>query len=113
MRLNRFADYGLRALIYLGTHERRVTTEEIASAYRISRSHLQKIIRELGRLGVVTMHRGRSGGLELSKAPAEISIGHVLRALDSETRLVECFDPERDQCTISPVCGLKEPLAQA
>jgi hypothetical protein len=41
MQLTKFSDYALRVLMY--THaagDRRVTIEEIAAAYRISRAHL-------------------------------------------------------------------------
>ncbi len=114
MRLNRFSDYGLRALLYLGIHrKRRVTTEELATAYGISKSHLQKIVRRLGAAGFVVLHRGRDGGLELDMEPERIKIGEVMRVLESETPLVECFDEERNQCIIAPSCGLKGPLARA
>ena len=114
MRLSQFADFGLRALMYLGVHEgERVTTEDLAEAYGISKFHLQKVVRRLKDAGLVALHRGRSGGLELALAPGEVSIGRALRALDQDSTLVECFDPDSNSCVISPTCALKGPLASA
>lgn len=114
MRLNLFADYGLRALIFLAVHrDERVTTEELADAYGLSQAHLRKIVRRLGELGFVSLYRGREGGLELAVEPADVSIGKSLRALESDSPLVECFDPATDQCVISPACALKAHLARA
>ena len=60
MQLTKFSDYALRVLMY--THaagDRRVTIEEIAAAYRISRAHLMKVVNSLARAGYLTAHRGR------------------------------------------------------
>ncbi len=114
MRLTTFADHGLRALIYLACQgDRRVPTAEIAAAYGISLDHLQKIVRQLGRLGLVQLKRGQGGGLSLAREPAEISVGAVLRELEGDIPLLECFDPEQDACVISPACGLKAPFHRA
>ena len=41
VQLSLHADYALRVLVYLGTHpDRVVTTQEISSAYGISKHHL-------------------------------------------------------------------------
>ena len=114
MRLNRYADYGLRALMYLAVYpDERVTTDMLAEGYGISRAHLQKIVRQLGDIGVIDLYRGRDGGIELAMEPEEISVGEVLRELDQESVLVECLDPVRDECAISAICGLRDPLERA
>ena len=56
---------------------------------------------------------GRSGGLALARAPEEIAIGAVVRRLEPDLRLVECFDPATSTCPIAPVCGLSTALHDA
>ena len=66
MQLTKFSDYALRVLMY--THAaggRRVTIEELAAAYRISRAHLMKVVNSLARAGYLTTLRGRSGGSKI------------------------------------------------
>ena len=114
MKLTQHADYALRILVYLGTHrDDLVTVAEVATAYDISRHHLHKVVSELGRLGYLEVRRGVGGGMRLARDPAEITLGRVTRQLDQGAPLVECFDPERDGCVISPVCAIKGSLARA
>lgn len=108
MRLADYTDYTLRVLMYCAAHrERRVTISELAEQHGVSRNHLTKIVTDLGRQGVLTTTRGRGGGLRLHKDPARIRIGDVVRAAESDFRLVECFDPTTNACTLSPSCRLK------
>lgn len=114
MRLTQHTDYALRVLLFLAARRgERLTTREMADAYGISHHHLHKVVASLGELGVVRLQRGVGGGVELALDPAEISIGFVARGLEADHALVECFDPERDTCVITPVCGLKSVLADA
>ncbi len=114
MRINQHTDYALRVLVFLACHPgERVTTRVISDAFKLSHAHLQKVVRSLGELGVVELARGRNGGVALARAPEEISVGAVLRALDEDQPIVECFDPATDQCVISPVCALRGAFATA
>lgn len=114
MRVNLHTDYALRVLVYLAVRaDERVPTASIADSYDISLHHLHKVVRTLGELGVVTLHRGAKGGVELALPPEEISVGEVVRALDDDKALVECFQTETDACVISPACALKGALRRA
>ncbi len=114
MRITKHTDYALRVLLYLGVRaEQRVPTQTIAEAYGISHAHLQKIVRALAALDLVALHRGAGGGVELACAPEEISVGAVMRELDDQDALIECFQPATDTCVVSPSCGLKSALRVA
>lgn len=114
MRLTLHTDYGLRVLLYAAAHPGRVvTTAEIGAAYGISKHHLVRVAQSLRDGGYLELRTGRRGGLALTQDPGEISIGAVVRALESDLRLVECFDPATSTCPISPVCGLAGALQEA
>ena len=109
MRLSRYTDYALRVLIYLAAREDRLCSiGGIAQAYGISRNHLMKVVSDLGRAGFVTTVRGRGGGLRLSRPPAEINIGAVVRHTEEGFDLVDC-----GSCRIAPACGLTGLLGEA
>jgi len=113
MQLTRYSDYSLRVLMYLAIRtEYLATIEEISLAYGISRAHLMKVVHQLGRAGFLETVRGRGGGIQLARAPEEISVGEVLRHTD-RMELVECFEPGANPCLIEPACGLKAALAEA
>ena len=114
MQLTRFSDYSLRALIYLGMNRhRRCTIREIAKAYGISENHLMKLIHHLGRNGFIATTRGKNGGLELARPAHEISVGAVLRAMEGNFHLVECFKEDGNSCPIAGPCVLSRVLDEA
>lgn len=108
MKLTLHTDYALRMLIFLAIHEDKpATVSDVASTYGLSRHHLLKVALNLGRLGYLKTTRGRSGGISLAMAPADINIGAVVRAMEDDFALVECLRPEGGSCIISPACRLK------
>ena len=101
-------DYALRVLLYLAHFpDRRISTEEISTAYGISKNHLVRVVHTLAEGGFVTVTPGRSGGVELARLPKAIRVGEVIRATEASFRLVECHDATNNTCPIVPVCGLK------
>jgi Rrf2 family nitric oxide-sensitive transcriptional repressor len=113
MQLTKFSDYALRVLMYAhAAGDRRVTIEEMAASYRISRAHLMKVVNALTRAGYLTAVRGRSGGLTLARPADKIRLGEVIRTTEPDFALVECF-ATGNQCVITACCSLPRVLNQA
>lgn len=113
MQLTKFSDFALRVLMYVhAAGERRVTIEEMAEAYQISRAHLMKVVNTLTRAGYLTAVRGRSGGLRLARPADEIRLGAVIRDTEPDFALVECL-ATGSQCVITGCCRLPRVLNQA
>ncbi|MBP8286657.1 MAG: Rrf2 family transcriptional regulator [Rhodoferax sp.] len=116
MRLTQRTDFTLRVLMYCAASQERaqpVTISEIADSHGISRSHLTKIVQELGARGWLETTRGRGGGMRLLKPAREICLGDVVRATETDFAMVECFDPTLNRCRLSTHCRLKGVLQQA
>ena len=116
MRLTQWTDYTLRVLMYCAAHQGReqpVTITEIAESHAVSRSHLTKIVHQLGTQGLLETTRGRGGGMRLLKAAKDINVGDVVRKTETDFNMVECFDPLLNQCGLSQRCRLKGLLHQA
>ena len=135
MKLTNYSDYALRSLMYLAIKpEPRILANisDIAESYHISKSHLTKIIHQLGQLGYIESVRGKNGGIRLARAPQDINLGVLIKQIEPDFALVECFaeslpndNRELKQqglsitlidetqshanlgCVISPVCQLK------
>jgi Rrf2 family transcriptional regulator, nitric oxide-sensitive transcriptional repressor len=90
-----------------------VTISELADFYRISRNHLVKVVHELGLSGYIHTTRGKHGGMRLARPAEQIVIGEVVRHTEPDFDLLECLNPETDQCVITNVCRLKSVLAEA
>jgi Rrf2 family nitric oxide-sensitive transcriptional repressor len=113
MRITQHSDYALRVLIYAGGNSSRlVTIAEIAARFAVSRTHLMKVVNQLVRAGFLTGQRGKGGGLRLARRPEDIRVGDVLRATESDLRLVECFG-RPGACLLDPDCRLKHAFGEA
>lgn len=114
MRLNVQTDYALRLLMHLAVNpDALVTIAEAADRYGISRNHLMKVAHILGREEFIETVRGRSGGLRLARPAREICVGDVVRCIEGDFALVECFQDGKEECLITPACKLKGVLHQA
>lgn len=140
MRLTNYSDYALRSLIYLAVRPERpllANISDIANSYGISKSHLTKIIHQLGQLGYIESVRGKNGGIRLARAPKDINLGILIKQIEPDFDLVECFatsanDKSSDGrqtglpitlidettnnargCVISPACQLKSVFFEA
>ncbi|MDZ7752471.1 MAG: Rrf2 family transcriptional regulator [Gammaproteobacteria bacterium] len=112
MQISRFADYGLRILIYLTqTPGRAVPMREIAAFFDISHEHLRKVVHHLSQAGLIHGDRGRLGGLRLAHDPATIRVGAVLDDMDKPAAIVECYG--RNPCRLAPGCRLEGALEEA
>lgn len=94
MRLTNYSDYALRSLIYLAVKpdpHLLANINDIALRYSISKSHLTKIIHQLGQLGYIDSVRGKNGGIRLARAPEDINLGVLIKKIEPDFELVECF----------------------
>ena len=114
MQLSKFSDYGLRALMYLGARQGRVArAEEIAGAFGISANHMVKSLQALVRQGWVRSLPGRGGGYVFGEDAARIRVGEVVRQLEPNFDMAECFAPEKNSCPLVPGCLLSTALDEA
>lgn len=116
MRLTQRTDYALRVLMYCAFHQERATPPtiaEIAESHKVSRSHLMKVVMELSAFGWLSTTRGRGGGLRLLMPAEKIVIGEVVRKMEDDFTMVECFSVEGSACQIDGRCKLKNVLSDA
>ncbi|MBQ8184996.1 MAG: Rrf2 family transcriptional regulator [Lachnospiraceae bacterium] len=110
MKLSTKGRYGLRALLDLAVHSESgaVSIASIAERQNISESYLEQLIAKLRKAGLVSSVRGAGGGYVLAKAPEEISVGDILRALEGNLNPVECSGFQEEQgCSGAGVCVTK------
>lgn len=116
MRLLASTDIALRVLMLLarGEPDAPVSVEVMAHALGgLSRHHLHKIVQDLTALGVTRTVRGAGGGVMLAKSPEQVRLGTVIRRLEQDQAVVECFRAEGCACTLLAGCRLRGMLATA
>lgn len=106
MRLARMTDYAVRLLIYVAQRrERLCTIAEVAAAYDISETHLMKITHQLALDGWLETIRGKGGGIRLGRPPGDIRLGAVVRTMEPDFFIVECFSTG-NSCMLTGNCEL-------
>lgn len=113
MQLTQFTDYSLRALIYIALRKGSCTIKDITDAYAISNNHMVKIVHNLSKLGLIKTSRGKNGGILMAAQPKTINLGQLIAQLEPHFDLVPCFNKEKANCCIAPVCKLKCILHEA
>ena len=84
-----------------------MTVGELAEAQGIPPRFLQAILLRLRQRGLLLSHRGAEGGYRLARAPAEITVADVLRAVDGPLAAVRGVPPEEIVYS-----GVAEPLSE-
>ena len=110
MRLTTKGRYGLRAVIDLAVYakEEPVSLAAVAERQNISISYLEQLIAKLKKAGIVKSTRGAQGGYTLAKAPEQISVGEILRALEGTLNPVDCVTGNGDsECASFDFCVTK------
>jgi len=89
----------LHSMEYLTRNPGRlVSTREIAEGFEMSENHLAKVHQRLAKCGLIRAVRGPGGGVELAKAPEEITLLDIFTAIEGEVESGYCLLGE-------PTCG--------
>lgn len=116
--LSKKTKYGLKALTYLASQEKRepVQIAEIAKHENISQKFLESILLTLRRNGYLGSKKGKGGGYYLIKEPHEIPMTAVMRILEGPIAMVPCvslkFYEKCDDCPDEDSCSVNKLMLQ-
>jgi Rrf2 family protein len=89
--ISQTAEYGLRAVVVLGSKPARPqTTQQIAEQTRVPSGYLSKVLQALARAGLVEGQRGLHGGFVLARPLDQLTILDVINAVDPLKRIEHC-----------------------
>ncbi len=108
MKLSTRGKYGLYAMVYLAqkANEGPQPLREIARS-GLPEQYLEQLLGSLKRAGLVTAVRGAQGGYQLAKSPGEITVGHIIDAMEGPLNLSECATEGDHPCPRSEGCVTK------
>ena len=108
LQVSQRAHYGLRAMTELAKSygQRTMSLSEIAGVEHVPAGYLEQLAIPLRKAGLIEGTRGAHGGYQLAKAPDNLTVGDVVRALEGPVAPVECLMLEYvpGSCTREPVC---------
>ncbi len=108
IRMTKQADYGIVLLTRMaGDPERIVTASELAGEVHLPLPTVSKILKLLGRSGILTSHRGAKGGYVLAGEAAEVTVADIITALDGPIAITECIDDTPGECSHESSCAVR------
>ena len=92
MIYSRSAEYAIRAFVHLAQvpDSRFAMVKQIAEEEEIPAHFLAKILQQLARKGLLRSSKGPTGGFSLRVPPQEISLLHIVDALDGLSEYQRC-----------------------
>ena len=112
--------YALKALLVLADAAampapEALTIEAIAKRSGTPKRFLEHILLEVRNAGIIASTRGRAGGYQLIKPPAEISISELLRLIDGPIAPLPCLSRRAYQrcedCVDEESCRIRKVFA--
>ncbi|MGB3649140.1 MAG: Rrf2 family transcriptional regulator [Desulfobulbales bacterium] len=90
--------YGITALLALAEfyNSGLLPIKDIASRCDIPHQFLEQIFNRLGKAGIIKSTRGKNGGYELAKPPEQISVLHIVNALEGDIEFVSKSEDKND-----------------
>jgi len=116
MRVSKKTDYALRALFTLVDHYggAPIPIRELARRNDIPKRFLEQIMLDLKTQGWVNSMAGLRGGYVLSKSPAKITMGEVVRHFDGILAPIGCVSVSAyKRCSQEPVCRFRRVFLDA
>ncbi|MDJ0939963.1 MAG: SUF system Fe-S cluster assembly regulator [Woeseiaceae bacterium] len=107
LRISKLTDYGTVVLAHLatGSHREVVSAADVASATGIAPPTVSKLLKLLGRAGLVTSTRGANGGYRLAREPEMITAANIIDALEGPVSITECSAAD-SHCDFEDVCNV-------
>jgi FeS assembly SUF system regulator len=91
LRITRLSDY---AIVVLGAaargHESVFTARSVAEETQLPLPAVKKILKSLGRHGLVLSLRGTAGGYQLGRAATQIALTDIIEAVEGPFSLTDC-----------------------
>jgi Rrf2 family protein len=93
--------YGIAALLALAEFYKSglLQIKDIAARCDIPHQFLEQIFNRLGKAGIIKSTRGKNGGYELAKPPEQITILHIVNALEGDIEFIANSDEKNDVIT--------------
>ncbi len=105
LRISKLTDYGTVVLAHLAGRPGVVSAADVAAGTGVALPTVSKLLKALGRAGLVHSTRGANGGYELARAPREITAAEIIDALEGPVSITECASDD-SHCEHEDVCNV-------
>jgi FeS assembly SUF system regulator len=108
LKLSKLTDYAVVLLAQFARREGGIATApQLCEQTGLPQPTVAKILKILAKGGLLTAHRGASGGYALAKSAREISVADIVTVMDGPIHLTECAEETTHECQMSRGCAMQ------
>ncbi|MBP2649377.1 MAG: cymR 1 [Firmicutes bacterium] len=109
MKLSTKGRYGVMAMFDLALHygQGPISLKSVAQRQGISEHYLEQLMGVLRKAGYVKSIRGAQGGYTLTRDPAQITVGEIVRIMEGPIAPVDCLlaaSKNNEYCNRAQTC---------
>jgi FeS assembly SUF system regulator len=108
LRISKLTDYGVVLLSHMARDEQAVhNARDLAAASALPLPTVSKVLKTLGRAGLLRSHRGALGGFSLARPAERISVAEIISAIEGPIALTDCSGSCRGVCELEAACVVR------
>ncbi len=108
LRVSKLTDYATVIMSYLALLPTRVVSAtQIAKEVHLAFPTVSKILKILLEAELLISFRGTGGGYQLARSANDITLAHIVSALEGNLAMTECCSTG-NLCSIESLCALKD-----
>jgi FeS assembly SUF system regulator len=108
LKLSKMTDYAVIVLADMAGRDGAVVSAScLAASTHLPEPTVSKILKLLGREGIVESVRGANGGYRLTRPPKDITIAGIVSATEGPIALAACIDKKTDCCARTANCSMR------
>lgn len=114
MKLSRMTDYAVTLATVMARGEGQLhSVTALAQKTGLGEPTVSQILKRLTKEGILSSVRGASGGYSLALGAENITMAHVVEAMEGPIALTKCLEGhEKGACAIEEFCGTKSSWAK-
>lgn len=106
-RINKLTDYAVVLLVDMARTGCVRSAQQIATDTGVPLPTVAKVMKLLAKDGLVQSTRGAGGGYGLGRSPLEITVAHMIQAIEGPIALTSCVETANDEdCGIESLCPM-------
>lgn len=110
-RINKLTDYAVVLLVDMARQDARAPgthrpAQQIAQETGVPLPTVSKVMKLLSKDGLVIATRGATGGYGLGQTATEITVAHMIQAVEGPIALTSCVESAEDDCGIESLCPM-------
>jgi FeS assembly SUF system regulator len=108
IKLGKLTDYAVVLLRQMATDPAVVhTAPRLSERTGLPDPTVAKVLKILGRAGILRSQRGAAGGYGLARGAAVITVAEIITAMEGPIALTECVSTSLSSCSVETLCPMR------